>query len=74
MTTTIDPTLLQLLVLAASAGTTFLVGRVFKKMGDMATDLKEIRGKVDGHAEQIATLKAKVEELERWRDRTERSG
>lgn len=58
-------------VLVAVIGALF--GRaVFKRLDDMAADLKDVKGQVGSHAERLARVETKVETLERWRDRGDR--
>ena len=47
------------------------VRAVFQRLDDIAADVKEIRGKVDQHAERLAKVEAKAEILERRLERHE---
>jgi hypothetical protein len=58
-----NQTIVNVLVLVASGATSVLVGLVLKRLGDIAHDVKEIRGKVDHHAERLADSKARLEQL-----------
>lgn len=64
-----DPTLLQFLVLAVSGSTSLLVGLVFRRLGDIAADVKEIREDVGQHTADLAYHKAQLEQLRRDVDR-----
>lgn len=58
-----NQTIVNVLVLVASGATSVLVGLIFRRLGDIASDVKEIRGKVDDHAERLAESKARIEQL-----------
>lgn len=58
-----NQTIVNVLVLVASGATSVLVGLIFRRLGDIASDVKEIRGKVDDHAERLADSKARIEQL-----------
>lgn len=64
-----NQTIVNVLVLVASGSTSVLVGLVFKRLGDIANDVKEIRGKVDDQAERLARGEAQIEHLRRDVDR-----
>lgn len=58
-----NQTIVNVLVLVASGATSVLVGLIFRRLGDIASDVKEIRGKVDDHAERLAESRARIEQL-----------
>lgn len=60
-----DATLINILVLVASGSTSVLVGLVFKRLGDVATDVKEIREDVGQHTADLAEGRARIEQLRR---------
>lgn len=54
---------LNLLVLGVSGATSVIVGLVFRRIGDIAKDVKEIRADVGNHAAAIADSRARLEGL-----------
>jgi peptidoglycan hydrolase CwlO-like protein len=61
----VDPNqiIVNVLVVVASGSTSVLVAVVLKRLTDIGNDVKEIRGKVDDHAERLAESKARIEQL-----------
>ena len=59
-----DALVLNLLVLAVSGATSIVVGLVFKRIGEVGRDVKEIGEKVGKHAEALARGEAQIEALQ----------
>lgn len=60
-----ETVVLNLLVLAVSGLTSVLVGLVFRQLGAVARDVKEIRDQVGEHGERLATVEARIVALEK---------